>query len=55
MSAVQRELYREIINGLKTALIDLENCFADKDAVRALAEAIDLVKPDLAEQNLTNS
>jgi len=46
MENSETQFYRQVINGLRTALIDLEYCFASADAQRALATAIDLCEID---------
>ena len=46
MESAETKFYAEVINGLRTALIDLDSCFASSDAVRALESAIDLCERD---------
>ena len=46
MESTETQFYRQVINGLRTALIDLDYCFASDDAKRALDKAIDLCEHD---------
>jgi hypothetical protein len=46
MENSETQFYRQVINGLRTALIDLDYCFASDDSKRAIGAAIDLCEAD---------
>jgi hypothetical protein len=46
MESSETQFYRQVIDGLRTALIDLDYCFASDDAKRALDAAIDPCEAD---------
>jgi hypothetical protein len=46
MENSETQFYRQVINGLRTALIDLDHCFASVDAKRALDIAIAACEAD---------
>ena len=46
MENTETQFYRQVINSLRTALIDLDYCFASDDAKRALGRAIGLCETD---------
>lgn len=46
MESAETQFYRQVINQLRTALIDLDGCYASLDAIRALETAIDLCEQD---------
>jgi len=48
MAGHEEELYRRIINDLRTTLIDLDYCFASIKAKDAVSRAIDICEADLA-------
>ena len=48
MEGTEESFYRTVINTLKTALMDLDYCFASREAKEALENAIAICEQDLA-------